>query len=66
MLSLLFLKRLGEEALYAAVAGFAAAALTGELDKAGVAVAVTAAARGVLGVLVKNFGSDKDKPSVGQ
>lgn len=64
-MSVLFLKRLGEEALYAAVAGFATAALTGELDKAGMTVALMAATRGVLGVLAKNFGSDKDKPSMG-
>lgn len=62
---MLFVKRLGEEALYAFVGGFSAAALTGDLGKAAIVAAATAGVRGVLGVLVKNFGTDKDKPSVG-
>lgn len=58
-----FVKRLGEEALYAFVGGFSAAALVGDLDKAALAGAAVAGVRGVLGVLVKNFGSE-NRPSV--
>lgn len=64
MFSLAFGKRLLEEAVYAAIGGFATAMLTGELDKAGAVVGLMAAGRAVLGVLVVRFGA-KDSPSVG-
>ena len=63
MFNVTFLKRLGEEAAHAFIGGFAAAALTGDLGSAALVGAATAGVRGVLGVLVRNFG-DKDKPSV--
>jgi hypothetical protein len=62
---MLFLKRLAEEAVHAFVAGFAGVAVTGDLDKAGLVAAVVVGFRAVLGVLAKNFGPDKDKPSIG-
>ena len=61
----MFLKRLVEEAAYAFVGGFAVALQTsGDLSTAALTGAALAGVRGVVGVLVKNFGEDKDKPSV--
>jgi hypothetical protein len=62
-MSLAYLKRLGEEALYAAGAAFTAGMLTGGLDKAGLAAGLVAAGRAVLGLLAKRFG-DRERPSV--
>jgi hypothetical protein len=58
-----YLKRLAEEAFYAAVAGAGAALATGDLSKAGLLAALVAGGRAALGVLVKAFG-DKDRPSI--
>lgn len=60
----MFVKRLVEEAAYAFVGGFAVALeASGDLGTAALTGAALAGVRGVVGVLVKNFGS-KDRPSV--
>lgn len=61
---MLFVKRLAEEMATAFVAGFAGVAVTGDLGQAGLAAAAVMGVRAVLGVLLKNFGPDKDKPGV--
>lgn len=60
----MFIKRLAEECLYAFVGAVSGALLTGELDKAALLAAGVVGVRAVLGVIVKNFGADKDKPSI--
>ena len=61
----MFVKRLGEEAVYAFVGGFAVALqASGDLSTAGLVGAATAGVRAVVGVLVKRFGEDSDRPSV--
>lgn len=64
-MSLAFLKRVAEEAVYAFVAAVSAGILAGgDLGKASAVAGLVAGGRAVLGVLVKNFGSDTERPSV--
>lgn len=60
---MLFAKRLAEQAAYAFVGAFAAAALVGDLGQAALVAAAVAGVRAVLGVLVKNFG-EVESPNV--
>ena len=60
---MLFAKRLLEECAYAFAGAASGVLLTGELDKAGLLAAAVVGTRAVIGVLAKNFGGDKDKPS---
>lgn len=63
MFSLSFLKRLGEESVHAFLGGFALVAVSGDFGKATLFGGLLAGFRGVMGVLLRNFGDDVDRPS---